>query len=72
MFLSEKERAETIWACRFCMMCHCVDRVARVVHRESYTPRGRGAIIFALENGLLEYDEGVADIMYTTLNDRLL
>ena len=72
MFLSEKERAETIWACRFCMMCHCADRVAQVVKRESYTPRGRGAIIFALDSGLLEYDEDAADIMYTALNDRLL
>ncbi len=72
MFLSEKERDETIWACRFCMMCHCVDRVGQVVRRESYTPRGRGAIIFALEEGLLDYDEGVADIMYTSLNDRLI
>jgi Fe-S oxidoreductase len=72
MFLSEKERDETIWACRFCVMCHCADRVAQVVRRESYTPRGRGAIIFALDNGLLEYDADVADIMYTTLNDRLL
>jgi Fe-S oxidoreductase len=72
MFLNEKERDETIWACRFCMMCHCADRIAQVVRRESYTPRGRGAIIFGLDNGLLEYDEGVADIMYTTLNDRLL
>ena len=72
MFLSEKERNETIWACRFCMMCHCADRVGQVVRRESYTPRGRGAIIFALDEGLLEYDEGVADIMYTTLNDRML
>jgi len=70
MFLSEKERDETIWACRFCMMCHCADRVGQVVRRESYTPRGRGAIIFGLDEGLLEYDEGVADIMYTTLNDR--
>ena len=72
MFLSEKERDETIWACRFCMMCHCADRVGQVVRRESYTPRGRGAIIFALNEGLLDYDDGVADIMYTTLNDRLL
>ncbi len=72
MFLSEKERDETIWACRFCMMCHCADRVGQVVRRESYTPRGRGAIIFALDEGLLDYDEGVADIMYTTLNDRML
>jgi Fe-S oxidoreductase len=72
MFLSKKERDETIWACRFCMMCHCADRVGQVVRRESYTPRGRGAIIFALDEGLLDYDEGVADIMYTTLNDRML
>jgi len=72
MFLSERERADTIWACRFCMMCHCADRVGQVVRRESYTPRGRGAIIFALDEGLLDYDEGVADIMYTTLNDRML
>ncbi|MCP4623082.1 MAG: (Fe-S)-binding protein [bacterium] len=72
MFLSEKERDETIWACRFCMMCHCADRVGQVVRRESYTPRGRGAIIFGLDEGLLAYDEGVADIMYTTLNDRMI
>jgi Fe-S oxidoreductase len=72
MFLSEKERNETIWACRFCMMCHCADRVGQVVRRESYTPRGRGAIIFGLDEGLLDYDEGVADIMYTTLNDRMI
>ena len=72
MFLSEEERDETIWACRFCMMCHCADRVGQVVKRESYTPRGRGAIIFGLDEGLLDYDEGVADIMYTTLNDRIL
>lgn len=72
MFLSEKERDETIWACRFCMMCHCADRVGQVVRRESYSPRGRGAIIFALDEGFLDYDEGVADIMYTTLNDRRL
>jgi Fe-S oxidoreductase len=72
MFLSEKERDETIWACRFCMMCHCADRVGQVVRRESYTPRGRGAIIFGLDEGLLDYDEGVADIMYTSLNDRMI
>jgi len=72
MFLSEKERDETIWACRFCMMCHCADRVGQVVRRESYTPRGRGTIIFGLDEGLLEYDEDVADIMYTTLNDRMI
>ena len=72
MFLNREERKETILACRHCMMCHVVDRVASLVRRESYTPRGRGAILFALEQGLLKPDKAVADIMYTTLNDGLL
>ena len=72
MFLSDKERAETIWACRYCPMCQHADRVARLVKKESYTPRGRGAILFGLEKGLLALDESVADIMYTTINDGLL
>ena len=72
MFLSDKERTETIWACRYCPMCQHADRVAGLVRKESYTPRGRGAILFALEKGLLALDESVADIMYTTINDGLL
>ena len=72
MFLNDKERTETIWACRYCPMCQHADRVARLVRNESYTPRGRGAILFALEKGLLSLDESVADIMYTTINDGLL
>src|SRR4030042_1353432 len=72
MFLSDKERAETIWACRYCPMCQHADRVASLIRKESYTPRGRGAVLFALEKGLLTLDESVADIMYTTINDGLL
>ena len=72
MFLSDKERTETIWACRYCPMCQHADRVASLVRKESYTPRGRGAILFALEKGLLSLDESVADIMYTAVNDGLL
>jgi Fe-S oxidoreductase len=72
MFLSDKEREETIWACRYCPMCQIADRVAQVVRRESYSPRGRAAILFALEKGLLEWDESVADIMYASLNDGML
>ena len=70
--MSDKERAETIWACRYCPMCQHADRVAGLVKKESYTPRGRGAVLFALEKGLLTLDESVADIMYTTINDGLL
>jgi Fe-S oxidoreductase len=54
------------------MMCHVADRVGQVVRRESYTPRGRGAIIYGLDKGLLPYEESAADIMYTALNDRLI
>ncbi len=72
MFLNEQERAETIWACRFCPMCNVADRAAQILRRESYTPRGRAAVLFALDRGLLSWDSGVADIMYTALNDGLL
>lgn len=72
MFLSDKERIESILACRFCPMCQVADRLAGLLCRESYTPRGRAAILFALEKGLLKWDDAVADIMYTTINDGLL
>ena len=72
MFLSKEERAETIWACRYCPMCFIADRTAQIIRRESYSPRGRGAILFALEQGVLNWDETVAEIMYATLNDGLL
>jgi Fe-S oxidoreductase len=72
MFLSEQERQETMRACRYCPMCYVADRVASVIRRESYSPRGRGAILFGLERGVLEWDEAVSDIMYTTLNDGLI
>jgi Fe-S oxidoreductase len=72
MFLSDKERAETIWACRYCPMCQHADRVASLMRKESYTPRGRGTVLLALEKGLLSLDESVADIMYTSINDGLL
>lgn len=72
MFLSNRERDETIRACRYCPMCYVADRTAQLVRRESYAPRGRGAVLFAIEQGLLDWDEDVADIMYTTLNDGLI
>jgi len=72
MFLSEEERTETIRACRHCPMCNVADRVAQLVCRESYAPRGRGAILFAMDQGLLDWDETVAEIMYTTQNDGLI
>ncbi|MEJ5357455.1 MAG: (Fe-S)-binding protein [Desulfobacterales bacterium] len=72
MFLSEAERRETLWACRFCMMCHVADRVAAVLRRESYTPRGRANVLWALEKGMLAWDAEAADLVYTAVNDGLL
>lgn len=72
MFLNEIERVETIAACRFCPMCNIADGVAQLTCRESNSPRGRGAILFALEQGLLQWDECVAEIMFRTINDGLL
>jgi Fe-S oxidoreductase len=72
MFLSERERTETILACRFCPMCAAGDRLAGIVGRESYAPRGRAAVLFALDRGLLQPDSTIGDIMYTTLNDGLI
>ena len=72
MFLSDKERAETIWACRFCPMCHVADRAAGIIGQESYTPRGRGAILEAYQKQVIELDSTVAEIFYTTLNDGLI
>ena len=72
MFLSEAERSETLWACRFCMMCHVADRVAAVLRRESYTPRGRASVLWALEKGMLAWNAEAADLVYTAVNDGLL
>jgi Fe-S oxidoreductase len=69
MFLSDKERTETIRACRYCPMCQHADRVASLVRKESYTPRGRGAVLLPRRGFFL--DESVADILYTTVNDGL-
>jgi Fe-S oxidoreductase len=53
-------------------MCQHADRVSGLVRKESYTPRGRGTVLFALGKGLLSLDESIADIMYTSINDGLL
>ncbi len=72
MFLSAKERLETIRACRDCPMCHPVDLAAMVTGRESNTPRGRGMTLWGLETGLLSWEgEGVSPILYQAFLDGL-
>jgi heterodisulfide reductase subunit D len=72
VFLSAKEKLETIRACRDCPMCHPVDMVAMVTGKESNTPRGRSMTLWGLETGLLSWDsEGVASILYQAFLDGL-
>lgn len=65
------ERLRTIDACRFCPMCHHVDLAVTVTRRETLSPRGRGLVLFALEQGRLSWDAEVADVMYAFSADGL-
>jgi Fe-S oxidoreductase len=72
MFLTDEERKLTIHGCRFCPMCFHADTVAGITCRETNSPRGRGLLLFALENGVLKWDDpAVADILYKSFTDGL-
>ena len=38
-------------------MCFHADAVAGITCKESHSPRGRGLILFGLENGVLKWDD---------------
>ena len=72
MFLTDEERKLTIQGCRFCPMCFHADAVAGITCKESHSPRGRGLILFGLENGVLKWDDpAVADVLYKSFTDGL-
>ena len=71
MAYTDKDRAETAMSCRFCPMCHNVDLMTTLTRRETYSPRGRGVIIHAVDKGKLKWDAGVADVMYMFTTDGL-
>ncbi|OQB24379.1 MAG: succinate dehydrogenase/fumarate reductase iron-sulfur subunit [Firmicutes bacterium ADurb.Bin182] len=50
--------------CRFCWMCRQVCTVATMTSDESHSPRSRGMAAFAVEKGILPFDEHVAQNMY--------
>ena len=58
-------------ACRFCPMCYPVDAVALKTKRMSCSPRGRSLILSLLEQGKLEWNMDVADILYKFSPDGL-
>ena len=72
MFLTDEERKLTIQGCRFCPMCYHADTVAGITCKETHSPRGRGLILFGLENGVLKWDDpAVADVLYKSFTDGL-
>lgn len=72
MFLTDEERKLTIQGCRFCPMCFHVDTVAGITCKETHSPRGRGLMLFGLENGVLKWDDPVvSDVLYKSFNDGL-
>jgi Fe-S oxidoreductase len=72
MFITDKEKKLTIEGCRFCPMCFHADTVAGITHRETNSPRGRALTLFALEHGVLKWeDPAVADVLYKSFTDGL-
>jgi len=72
MFLTDEERKLTIQGCRFCPMCFHADTVAGITCRETCSPRGRALGLFALEHGVLKWDDpAVADVLYKSFTDGL-
>jgi Fe-S oxidoreductase len=68
---AESDRLTAIRSCRSCPMCHHADLVTTLERRETFSARGRGMILFAVEQGMLEMDEQVADSMYRFFVDGL-
>lgn len=72
MFITDEEKKLTIEGCRFCPMCFHADTVAEMTHRETNSPRGRALVLFALEHGLLKWeDPAVTDVFYKSFTDGL-
>lgn len=71
MPFTEEEFSGALLSCRFCPMCHHVDLVTGITRRETYSPRGRGATLFAIGKGKLGWDASVADVMYKFSADGL-
>jgi Fe-S oxidoreductase len=72
MSFTDQERKTAIESCRFCPMCHHADLITTLTRRETYSARGRGVTLFAIEKGKLGWDASVADVMYKSPADGLL
>jgi Fe-S oxidoreductase len=68
---TEDDRLNAVRSCRYCPMCHHADLATRLERRETYSARGRGLVLFAVDQGKLHLDAEVADVMYRFFADGL-
>ena len=63
---------ETIKDSRFCPMTHDSDIVTNVLRSETYSPRGRGMILYGIQAGKIQWNDDVAEVMYKFACDGLV
>jgi Fe-S oxidoreductase len=51
--------------CRYCLMCRHVCPVGHVTSKETLTPHGWGLIIASVQRGMLDWNEGMVDVLYS-------
>lgn len=71
MAISEDARQLAIRSCRFCPMCHHADLTVTLERRETYSARGRGVLLFDIENGKADWNAEVSDVMFRYFADGL-
>jgi len=69
--LSEEARRKAIRSCRYCPMCHHADFTVTLQRSETYSARGRGLALFAVEQGILPLGAELADVLYGFFADGL-
>jgi Fe-S oxidoreductase len=69
--LSEAELRNAIRSCRYCPMCHHADLTMTLERRETYSARGRGLLLSALEQGKMTWNADVAEVMFGFFADGL-
>jgi Fe-S oxidoreductase len=69
--MNAEEFDAAVRSCRHCPMCHHADLTMTLTQRETYSARGRGLALFALQSGKLRQDEDLGDVLYSFFADGL-
>jgi Fe-S oxidoreductase len=56
---------DTVENCRYCLMCRHVCPVGHVTRMETLTPHGWGLTIVSVQRGLLAWDQGTVNVLYS-------